>query len=264
MHIFSVFFFLFGLCIGSFLNVVVLRHNTGLGISRERSMCFTCGRTIPWYENMPVLSFLLLRGRCSVCGARISLQYPAVELLTGLLFLSIWLFIGDTTPIAFAKVLYYNTIFSLLIVILVYDIKHKIIPNIFVYSFAFLALFGLIVSSQENTTFLLDILAGPLFFAPFYLLWFFSGGKWIGLGDGKLALGIGWMLGLVYGLSAIVLSFWIGALVGIVLIVFNKLTFGYFLHISMKSEIPFAPFLILSVVIEFFWALDIVGISALI
>ena len=282
--LFAIFALFFGVCIGSFLNVVVLRHNTGLGLSRERSMCFTCGRQIPWYENVPLLSFVFLRGKCGACKSRISLQYPLVELLTGLLFLGVWFAVvpimsdyeilqTETLLSIFITILYFDTLLSLLIVILVYDIKHKIIPDAFVYSFSLISLGGLVfmnISDLRSVTFIWDLVSGFLFFVPFYILWRVSDGRWIGLGDGKLALGIGWMLGLVYGLSAIVLAFWIGAGVSILLLGLDRVRESLPCHwsrllpnISMKSEIPFAPFLILGVIVEFFWKIDVIGITSL-
>jgi leader peptidase (prepilin peptidase)/N-methyltransferase len=155
-------------------------------------------------------------------------------------------------------------IFSILIVIFVYDLYHKIIPDALSYSFAVLALIYTIIFSAIGDGFsqnlLLDILAGPLFFFPFWALWFLSKGNWIGLGDGKLAIGIGWFLGLFYGLSAIVLAFWIGAVIGILILLIDKLNKGK-QNITMKYEVPFAPFLIIGILIEFFFKLDVMGIS---
>jgi len=275
--IFAFFFFLLGACVGSFLNVVVLRYNTGMGLN-GRSRCFSCARTIRWYENIPILSFGILRGRCRGCASRISWQYPLVELLTAVLFCGTWLFVHSRINDelwsfdALALAIYYCILFSILIIILIYDIKHKIIPNVFVYSFALVSLGGLVALSSPHfitDAFLWDLAAGPMFFFPFFLLWFFSGGRWIGLGDGKLALGIGWMLGLVHGLSAIILAFWIGAVVSVILLGTAKLRAAYpnvsallFLPaVTMKTEVPFAPFLILGIVVSFFWRVDLVGLS---
>lgn len=283
--IFAVFFLLLGVCVGSFLNVVVLRYNTGLGMSRERSICFTCGEQIPWQDNVPLLSFMILWGRCRWCKTRISWQYPLVELLAGLIFLGIWLkfavgvtdvemFTLPTVVNVFLPVVYYSTLFSILIAILVYDFKHKIIPDLFVYSFSTLALLGIgwtIWTESVSHIVLLNLIAGPLFFTPFFLLWYVSDGRWIGLGDGKLALGIGWMLGLVYGLSAIILAFWVGAVMSVALVLLSKYVrshpHSFIAHntpiMTMKSEVPFAPFLILGVVAEFFWMIDVIGLSIL-
>lgn len=266
--LFSIYFFILGLIIGSFLNVVIYRYNTGKSIS-GRSGCMSCRKKLKAYELVPVFSYLFLRGKCSGCGTRISIQYPLVELATGLLFwiLATHIFDSDTTNyyLLTTNYLLLATIFSILIVICVYDIKHKIIPDGLVFAFAILAfVYQLLNLDYSNTdlSFWLNIFSGIIFFIPFFLLWLFSEGKLIGLGDGKLVLGIGWMLGFVYGLSAIVLAFWIGALFSISLMLIIRLK-GNGSHITMKTEIPFAPFLIIGFLIVFFYPIDIFNLNLL-
>lgn len=249
----GVFFFIFGTIIGSFLNVVILRFNTKSGIF-GRSSCFSCGERLKWFELVPILSFVFLRSQCRNCKSKISYQYPLVELSTGFLFLIVYLkwFIGISTIIPLIVV-------SLLVIIFVYDLKHKIIPNGIVYSFIFISFVQLFLQF-ESISFqipsIIDLSAGPILFFPFFVLWFFSKGKWIGLGDAKLALGIGWMLGLVNGFSAIVFAFWIGALVSIALILFLKNK-----TLNIKSEIPFAPFLIVGFLFVFFSDINILQLT---
>jgi leader peptidase (prepilin peptidase)/N-methyltransferase len=159
-------------------------------------------------------------------------------------------------------------IFSILIAISVYDIKHKMIPDSWSYTFAALALIQMIAvtpiseifGSLRDTESILNILAGIIFFIPFYLLWKVSSGRWIGLGDGKLVIGIGWLLGFVDGIGAIVLAFWIGAIVAIAMMLIDRLNKGS-KSITMKTEIPFGPFLILGTLIQFFWSIDVIGVS---
>ncbi|MBX4210739.1 prepilin peptidase, partial [Candidatus Parcubacteria bacterium] len=216
----GLFFFILGAIVGSFLNVVILRYNTGRTVG-GRSFCFSCGKKLNWYELVPIVSFVTLRGRCSQCKSRISIQYPLVEFFTGLLFLSLYLKFLPTTIATFLPVFFYCIIFSILTVIFVYDIRHKIIPDGLVYTFIILSFVGLIIkmtvishlplSTIATPPYLYDLLAGILLFLPFFLLWLVSGGRWIGFGDAKLAAGIGWLLGLAYGLSALFLAFWIGA-----------------------------------------------------
>ncbi|MDO8510417.1 MAG: prepilin peptidase [bacterium] len=265
----SFFVFVFGLIVGSFLNVIALRYNSGLSPLEGRSACFSCGKELRWYELLPVVSFLVQKGRCRACGSKISWQYPIVELLTATVFLLTYL--KDFSPFNFS---FFVIIFSLLIVIGIYDLRHKIIPDGLVYTFIALSLAKLFMPELgfvEIPDFL-DLVAGPLFFLPLGLLWFFSGGRWIGFGDAKLALGIGWFLGFIFGLSAVVLAFWVGAAVGILLLVGARLQsvmpqgMRLFLgtrNLTMKSEIPFAPFLILGTVLIFFFPTDLVGIAAL-
>jgi len=103
--------------------------------------------------------------------------------------------------------------------------------------------------------FYLDILSGPILFLFFYILWVISSGRWIGFGDAKLALGLGWFLGLFSGISAIILSFWIGAAFSLLVILFGKLNL-LSKKLTIKSEIPFAPFIIIAVFVEYFFRFD--------
>ncbi len=257
--LFYFFVFIFGALIGSFLNVVILRYNTGITIL-GRSFCFSCRHQLTWKELFPVFSFLALKGKCRECGSKISRQYIVVEALTGLLFMLIFWKLGGTAtffeslstsnfcyPI---EVVFFGMIFSLLVVMGAYDVRHKILPDLFVYAFAFLSLLRVLFlpATFSVSPTMWDLLAGPILALPFALLWLVSKGRWIGLGDAKLMLGIGWFLGLVGGFAVVVLSFWVGALVGILLIVWSKIiqTRIFSRKITMKSELPFAPFLILS------------------
>jgi prepilin signal peptidase PulO-like enzyme (type II secretory pathway) len=135
---------------------------------------------------------------------------------------------------------------SLLVVITVYDLRHKIIPNEYVYGFVGLALVVRVLLSWQVGFVWLDVLAGPLFAALFGLMWLLSRGTWMGLGDAKLVLGMGFFLGLSKTVTALLFSFWTGALVGI------GLLFFYPRHTTMKSEIPFAPFLVFGTLLAYF------------
>ncbi len=267
-------FFVFGAIIGSFLNVVILRYNTGEKIS-GRSHCFSCGKNIAWRDLIPILSFWLLSGKCRFCKSKISFQYPLVELLTGLLFLAVFL---RYFPLGFSPLptthyllqyypLPYYLLFStdlfvmaLLVVITVYDLRHKIIPDLFAFLLGALTLVKVLISGSL----IYGLLAGPIVALPFFLLWLFSSGRWIGLGDSKLSLSIGWFLGLSYGFSAIVLGSWIGAVVGLSLVGIGKLRDRglnlRFKKLTMKSEIPYAPFLIAGLLLTYFFSIDLVGL----
>jgi len=150
---------------------------------------------------------------------------------------------------------------SLLVVITIYDLKHKIIPDGLVYSFAalsFVSIFGI----WQATFFIPSVwhfLAGPLLALPFALLWLVSRGTWMGFGDAKLALGMGWFLGLSGGGAAIILAFWIGAAVGLLLIALGRILklFLFGKTFTIKSEIPFGPFLILGTLIAFLFDIGI-------
>jgi leader peptidase (prepilin peptidase)/N-methyltransferase len=259
--VFYLLVFVFGAIIGSFLNVVILRHKTGITLF-GRSFCFSCNKQLHVGDLIPMFSFLFLRGKCRFCKSKISRQYIAVEAMTGVLFALIFWSLGGTVSVMesfnhpmgllvyLSHFVFFAAAFSLLVVIAAYDSKHKIIPDIFSYGFSALA-FIRVAFLPETFSFVptvWDFLAGPILALPLFLLWYFSKGRGIGLGDAKLMLGLGWFLGLKAGFASLVLSFWIGAAVGLLLIAFQK--FGrnglFRCEINRKTEIPFAPFLITS------------------
>lgn len=256
------FFFVLGAIVGSFLNVLTLRYGTGRSLS-GRSRCSSCERKLVWYELIPIFSFFVLRGRCQTCSSHISWQYPLVEGLTALVFLFTALTLHSGTLHSLLMTLYFSLIFSVLIAIAVYDIHHKIIPDAFVFSFVTLAFILAIfrfIYEEANQALYLNLLAGPFLFLPFFLIWIFSSGRLMGLGDGKFALGIGWLLGMSLGASAIIVGFWLGAFVGLGLVLFGRLN-RYLSSLTMKSEIPFAPFLIAGTLIVFFSGINLFALQ---
>lgn len=253
----AIIFFVFGLIIGSFLNVVIYRFNTGRNFG-GRSACMSCKRTLSWYELIPVFSYLIQGGKCRGCKTRISFQYPLVELLAGLIFLFLFLkfqnlFFIDIGSFAFTFA-FFSSIFALLLVVSVYDLKHKIIPDILSFIFGALAFIGMFFFTDGifniHIPNMLAFMSGPILALPFALLWLISNGRWIGFGDAKLALGIGWLLGLSFGLSSLVLAFWMGAIVGIALLILSK-------KHSMKSEVPFAPFMVIGLILVFLFSINL-------
>lgn len=245
------FVLLLGLIAGSFLNVVILRHNTGRTLS-GRSGCFSCGNKLSWYELFPVLSFLIQKGRCRACRAKISWQYPLVEVGTALLFALIYWQVG--WQVGLLTIL--GLLACLTIVIAVYDFRHKIIPDTF--SVAIIAL-GLIkiIFLDKGWWGLTGVLALSL---PLFLLWLFSRGEWLGFGDVKLTAGLGLFLDWREGLNVLLLACWLGAIIGLFLIAWGKTRLwqkgkSY----TMKSEVPFAPFLLLG-----FWLVFLFSINVLV
>lgn len=287
-------FFILGLFVGSFLNVVVFRYGSRSFLS-GRSQCGSCGKTLCWFEIIPLISFFLQRGRCRGCKSKISWQYPLVEFLTGLVFVAVfWKYSFD---FSFLFTNYYLLItdlliWSLLIVLSVYDINHKILPNGLIIIFLFLSLLRFsscflssVPCSMFHVSSFWDFLGGPLLAVPFALLWFFSRGKAMGLGDAKLLLGFSWFVGFANGLSAIILGFWIGASVALVALclkafvsarvpptTFSEKWWGvvsthfYSLksavkNLTMKSELPLAPFLVSGLFIVYVFEIDVTGLS---
>lgn len=266
----QLFVFLLGLVIGSFLNVVIFRFDTGLSWKSlmGRSSCMSCKKELSWYELIPLFSFLIQRGKCRGCGSKISLQYPVVEILTASIFLlifnfqfSIFNYFLSFEIFKYLNLVYLWVVFSVLIVITVYDFKTKIIPDSLSFLFSALVLLPMFLNFSEIS--LWHWLAGPILATPFALLWLVSRGRWMGFGDAKLALGIGWFMGLAEGIHSIILAFWTGGAFGILLIGLSKLNSLSFTKkdFTIKSEVPFAPFLILGMVLIFFFGWDILGLK---
>jgi leader peptidase (prepilin peptidase)/N-methyltransferase len=273
---FALIFGLFGVVIGSFLNVLILRR--GIKSILGRSGCLSCAHELEAVDLVPVLSWLALRGRCRFCGSRISVQYPLVEASTALLFALIGAAFWPqlvAMPLMGALLLAdYLAIAALLVCISAYDIKHTIIPDQWAYSFALLAFLSQFLDGVFGAgTWWVLLLSGPAAALPFAALWFVSGGRWMGLGDAKLALGIGWLLGPIYALLAIVFSFVIGALISVCILLplprilraLAKLGITSFrissAGFTMKSEVAFGPFLVLGCIIV--WLLLLYGIDPL-
>ena len=253
----DILFFIFGLIVGSFLNVVIYRYNTGMTLG-GRSQCLSCGKTLRWYELIPVFSFLFQGGKCHGCGSKISWQYLLVELATGCLFLGVW-----QLDFSLFLIPLYLIVWSLLVVIATYDLRHKIIPDGLVFGFIGVTFVSLLIRTLLPSFKRLDlmlmangILAALVLAGFFWFLWFISEGKWLGFGDVKLSLGVGLLLGLKMGISAIALAFWIGAIVGLLLVFLSKLFFGR-RSVNMKSEFPFAPFIIVGTALVFFFQINV-------
>lgn len=232
---------LLGAIIGSFLNALSFRFGTGRSVLRGRSHCMRCGHTLSALDLVPVVSYALLRGRCRYCGTKISAQYPLVELAAALLAAAVvWQHPG------LWDFVFWFVVWMTLLFVLVYDLRHYVIP----WSCSgVVAVLGLIHVWAVGFS-LWSIIAGPLVAAPLLFLSVISRGTWMGWGDGALMVGVGWLLGLTAGLTGLLFGFWAGALVGIGLLVARK---GY----TMKSELPFAPFLIFGVGVAYFFNVDI-------
>lgn len=264
----AVVFGLFGLIIGSFLNVVVLRwEKEGESPWLGRSHCMSCGAQIAWYDNIPLVSWVVLGGRCRQCKARISIQYPLVEALAAVLFAFI-----AASGVPLPQAIFLCTVASLLIIIAVYDLRSTYIPDAWNYTFIALAFVSLFLFPSP-VTFMWAFLGGPIAAAPLFLLWLISRGEWMGFGDVKLALGMGWLLGPLYGVMAVFFAFIVGAVVSVgILLPLPRLILalrsigitvldaphGGF---TMGSEIPFGPFLVASTII--IWLLLIYSVDPL-
>lgn len=250
------FIFLLGVVVGSFLNVVGLRWNSGIDLS-GRSFCPVCRKKLHWWELFPVVSFFFLKGRCKGCRSQISWQYPLVELWTGLIFVTTFIAVEPISLLSLFSWLIILFVFCIYVVITIYDLRHKIIPDPLVY----ISIASGIILQLINLNFsLIDWLAGPILFSFFGLIWLLSQGRAMGFGDAKLGLSVGLLLGAAEGISAVILAFWIGTIITLAYMTLAKLNFPLWRggkRLTMKSEVPFAPFIILGAWISFIFQFDL-------
>lgn len=242
--------FTFGTIIGSFLNVVIYRLHTSKSLN-GRSHCMSCGKTLTWYELFPILSYVVQRGRCRGCSAYIPSRYLIVELITGLAYGAIWHYFFFDIPLLLLNFL----LVSVLVVIAVYDIRHTIIPDELVLFVGIIAcgFLGYEYFMGSDVSSIIANIGGGIgasFF--FWCLWYISKGKWIGLGDAKLAFPLGIIAGFGGVFSMVVFSFWIGAGISLALLAIERVLKSgkkslHFLAtpLTITSEVPFAPFMIL-------------------
>lgn len=224
--------FLLGLVIGSFLNVVIYRVPLRRSLSHPGSHCPHCGHPIRWYDNIPVVSWVILRGRCRDCADPIGPRYPLVEALTGVLFALAAMIAGWDL-----RVLLLWGFFAVLVAVTFIDIDHMLILNRVVLPAAALGLAASVALTPSRWwEYLVAGSGAALFLFVVALLW--PGG--MGLGDVKLALMLGFVLG-VEVIVAMFAAFLVGGLVGIGLLVVGKR--------SRKDRIPFGPFLALGGII---------------
>lgn len=278
-------FFVFGAIVGSFLNVLVLRYGAR-SLLGTRSACGSCGKVLAWFELVPIASFFIQRRRCLGCKSKISWQYPLVELITGLVFAAVF-----WKHFSFLSLFSYSVIqlsvmpaviqllvitgellvWSLLIALSVYDLRHKIIPDALVYA-AVLASFLLMLVRTDSAA--IDAWGSVFLAAPFAAIWFFSRGRLMGLGDAKLLLLFSPFLGFAKGLSALLVGFWIGAIVSIAALLCKGLLSSMpepfcpslksrLKNLTMKTELPLAPFLVFGLFLVYLTGIDVTGLDTL-
>jgi leader peptidase (prepilin peptidase)/N-methyltransferase len=235
--------FIIGLVIGSFLNVVIYRLPEGESVVFTRSHCSECGTELGVLDLIPVVSFLLIRGRCRYCGSKLSYQYPVVELLTGALFLIV--FIKYYFSIKFWI---YLLLISLLIAISFIDFKRQIIPNRITYLGIVI---GLILSLLFDHITFIAALWGLLIPSGFLLLIAIITKGGMGVGDVKLAAMIGSYIGFKYTLIGIFIGSFIGSILGLSLI-------GLGIK-ERKDRIAFGPLIALGAVLMVLWGTEIIN-----
>jgi len=254
LFFFYLLIFIFGLVVGSFLNSIIYRLQTGESFLFKRSFCPHCKHKLGWQDLIPIFSFLILRGKCRYCQKPISWQYPLVELTAAILFLSP-IINGSPTSIKLGDLFFYWIFTSFLIIIFVYDLKYYIIPDKIIYPAITIALLYNILYSYfilHTSYFILNTIYAAFGSAAFFLVVVLvSRGKWMGVGDIKLAFFIGLVLGWPNILVALFLAFFIGAIIGVGLIAGHKK--------SLRSEVPFGPFLVVGTFIALFWGQNIIN-----
>jgi len=240
--------FIFGTIVGSFLNCVIYRLEQGQSFLKGRSYCPHCKHTLSWQDLVPLLSFLFLKGKCRYCKKPISWRYPLVEIFTGIVFLSIFLF-----NIQYS--IFYILISCFLIIIFVYDLKHYIIPDSVIYPAIIVSgmwyfVYGILLnrSTLYDIRYTIYVALGAATF--FLLIVLVSRGKWMGVGDIKLAFLMGLILGWPNILVALFSAFFIGAIIGTGLIMAGRK--------KLSSEVPFGPFLVMGTFLAMLWGGEIV------
>lgn len=256
--------FSIGACLGSFLNVLVDRGQKGKSLLGW-SQCDHCGYRLRWYDNVPVFSFLFLHGRCRKCGQKLSWQYPIVELGMGFLFLAVGYSVGflDLVPTSQSyfdawEILFVILTVFLLAAVFLWDLKYMIIPDELVLAGLSIAFFYSVYQQFSLDVSWLDIrspvvsgLAGSLIVSGFfYLIYFISKKKWIGGGDVKLGLWIGWLSGWQMAYLMLLVAYVLGAAVSVALLALKKK--------KMNSQVPFGPFLILGCLVVLFWGESVI------
>ncbi len=223
--------FLFGLCVGSFLNVLIDRLPKGESVLWTRSHCDYCGKRLRWFELIPVVSYVVQAGRCLRCGKHLSIQYPLVELISGVGLLSVFS-LSPSLLLTVSASLFYSS----LLVIFVSDLKYHIIPDSMVMTGVIavvLRFFFMPYTIHRIPYTLLPALGASVFFLLLFLL---TRGRGMGLGDVKLGFLLGFFLGYPLIVFALYLAFLTGAAVGVILILSGRKT--------LKSKIAFGPFMI--------------------
>lgn len=249
---------IFGLIIGSFVGALSYRLPREVSILQGRSVCDRCKTKISAFDNIPLFSYLMLKGKCRHCAKNISSRYPLIEFFTALVFVLVFLTYkschGDFGLLSFSTscgwsnylgiiaVPLFLLVMTFLVVIFVIDLEHQIIFDELTYTLFFIVFVAHLFSSKSLYIYLLSAFASGLFLLILHL---FTKGKGMGLGDVKFALLGGLFFGYPHSITWLFLSFLIGAVVGLGLMGFGKAKFG--------MKIPFGPFLIISFVIVFLW-----------
>jgi leader peptidase (prepilin peptidase) / N-methyltransferase len=252
------FIFVMGLVWGSFLNVVIFRMSHGSSPLSGRSICPKCKHQLAWFYNIPLLSFLWLRGRCAYCHKKISIRYPLIEALTGVMFVW-WFLVGFNffklvgSPWSFIQPVFWLSVGMVMLSIFMTDLLYMVIPfslNLLLFSLALfyrvgLTGFGIMQTDDLVRALLSGVGLGLLFYSLQLLTKAIKKVDGFGMGDIYLAPSLGLLLGWPRILPGVFISFVLGAIVGVTLLLFGKKKLGQYL--------PFGPFLIVGTLVALIW-----------
>ena len=233
-----------GLCIGSFINVCIYRIPISKSIVSPPSSCTSCGERIKAWDLIPIISYILLRGKCRNCNIKVSIKYPLIELLVGIMFLLTFIYFGFGI-----EFIIYSIIVSIFIIILFIDLEHMIIPDGLNVILAVLGLILNIVLKEDGyVTIGLDMLYGLLLGGGFFFILALFGG--MGGGDIKLMAALGIIFGWKMLIPLMFLSFMFGGVFGIILLSLKSK--------GMKDMIPFGPYIVVASTIIIVYGQEII------
>jgi prepilin signal peptidase PulO-like enzyme (type II secretory pathway) len=267
-YLFVALLFVLGLIIGSFINAFEYRIDKDVSIAKGRSICPRCKKQIAWYDNIPVISFLLLSGKCRQCHKKISLQYPVIELLTGFAFalvaseLKASFLVNGVAVLSVIALLSILFAAACLILVAVHDAKTSYIMSSVVYA-GIAAMFIYYVATYTGARNLVAfwdqytvlVIATAIPAIIFAALHFFSKGKWMGAGDIELAVLVGLFAGWPGIMPAYYFAFIVGAIWGLIQVYYAK-------RAGLKSEMPLGPFLVFGAFFGFVFGEQLVGLYA--
>ena len=221
--------FLLGLIFGSFVSAVSYRIPRNINFTKGRSFCDSCKKELFWYDNIPLFSYLLYQGKSRCCKKNISIRYPLIEIISGIMAVLLFLHFG------IMQFLIFYSIFLITLTIFIIDLEHQIIPDGLSWILILLGLIGILLSPQ-NINLYSSLFSGFVFSFALLLLHIITKGKGMGLGDVKLAIGLGIILNLSKGLTWLMLSFLTGGVIASILLITGRA--------KLKTKIAFGPFLI--------------------
>lgn len=246
--------FFMGTAVGSFVNVLIDRTVAGKDWVRGRSACDFCHKNLQWFDLIPIISFVIYRGRSRCCNKKLSFQYPIVETIVGLMFvwwlmIGFWFFQLVNAPLSVVQPAFWLVTGVLLAILALADLFYGVVIMPILWTSVFVTLIYRIVlilfGAYQTLDLVIAVVVASVFFGLFWGLYKATQGRGMADGDMYVALYMGLLLGWPRGVVALMLSFIIGAVVGLILISL-KLR-------SRKQTIPFVPFMVTATIIALIW-----------